>query len=268
MPVFWFAVSQAKDIHIANTILIFVILHVLVYPASNGYNSYMDNDKGSIGGIENPLPVQRQLFHVTVLLDVIAVLLSFFISAMVGLAVFLYIIASRLYSYRGVRLKKYPVAGYLTVVICQGALVYCIVSMSANTVATINQMAIPAIISSLLIGGTYPLTQVYQHEQDKADGVTTLSYLLGVKGTFVYCGTILLMATLLLAFYLKSARQSASLFLYLTAMLPVVFFFTRWFLKASKDTVQASFKNMMNMNYIASVCSNAAFIGMAILNNV
>lgn len=52
MPVFWLSLSQVKNIHTGNTIFVFIILHLLVYPASNGYNSYMDKDTSSIGGIK------------------------------------------------------------------------------------------------------------------------------------------------------------------------------------------------------------------------
>ena len=52
MPIFLLAVSQAEVINIYKTILSFIIIHLLVYPASNGYNSYIDRDEGSIGGIE------------------------------------------------------------------------------------------------------------------------------------------------------------------------------------------------------------------------
>ena len=55
MPVYWFALSQVKYINWAEAGLIFVILHLLVYPASNGYNSYMDRDTSPVGGIKNPL---------------------------------------------------------------------------------------------------------------------------------------------------------------------------------------------------------------------
>ena len=265
MPVYWFALSQADSINLPNAILIFIILHLLVYPASNGYNSYMDDDKGSIGGIEKPLPINKQLLYVSVMMDFAAVLLSFIISWRTALAVFIYIIASRLYSYRGIRLKKYPLIGYLTVVICQGALVYYIVSISVNETVAIQNILFPAIISSMLIGGTYPLTQVYQHQQDRADGVTTLSYLLGVKGTFLYCGVVLLVAVLLLTVYLVNSGQVNSLLIYFAAMIPVLVYFTKWFLQVDKDKTQANFKNLMYMNYIASVCSNIAFIGMIIL---
>ncbi|HSN07699.1 MAG TPA: hypothetical protein VLS85_01615, partial [Hanamia sp.] len=53
MPVYWFAVSQVNNINWMNALLVFVILHLLVYPASNGYNSYMDRDTTPVGGLKN-----------------------------------------------------------------------------------------------------------------------------------------------------------------------------------------------------------------------
>jgi hypothetical protein len=41
-------------------------------------------------------------------------------------------------------------------------------------------------VASLFIGSVYPLTQIYQHEADKKDGVTTISYKLGYVGTFFF----------------------------------------------------------------------------------
>src|SRR5437762_14344009 len=116
MPVYWFALSQVNNINWSDAILIFIILHLLVYPASNGYNCYMDRDTGSIGGLKNPLQPTKQLFYVTVVMDALAVALSFYITWLFAVGIFLYILASRAYSYRGIRLKKYAITGYLTVI--------------------------------------------------------------------------------------------------------------------------------------------------------
>src|SRR4029077_18349443 len=62
MPVYWFALGQVGDKDRVRAFLIFIILHLLVYPASNGYNSYMDRDDSPIGGLEHPLQPTRQLF--------------------------------------------------------------------------------------------------------------------------------------------------------------------------------------------------------------
>ncbi|TAG12463.1 MAG: prenyltransferase, partial [Sphingobacteriia bacterium] len=124
MPVFWFALSLQSTIYWPTVLLLFVVLHLLVYPSSNGYNSYMDRDETSIGGIEKPPPPEKELWMVTIVMDVLAILLASFISFTVAGLLLVYIIFSRLYSYRGVRLKKYPIIGYLTVVLNQGLLVF------------------------------------------------------------------------------------------------------------------------------------------------
>ncbi|MCH5598505.1 hypothetical protein [Niabella ginsengisoli] len=125
---------------------------------------------------------------------------------------------------------------------------------------TIKQIWFPALITSLLIGGTYPLTQVYQHMQDKKDGIITLSYKLGVKGTFIFCATVLIVALLLLIIYFLRSDQIVALLIYAISMLPVGIYLTTWFLKVIKDIKNANFKNLMKMNYIASICSSIAFI--------
>ena len=121
MPVFLFALSQSESIHWYKTVLIFIILHFFTYPASNGYNSYMDNDTESIGGIEKPPPPSKQLFYVSIFLDAIAIILSLLVSNLFFIGILVYLFISRAYSYRGIRLKKYPIIGFLTVFIFQGA---------------------------------------------------------------------------------------------------------------------------------------------------
>jgi len=111
-PLYFFALSQVQDIHWPKAILIFIILHFLVYPASNGYNSYMDRDTESIGGLEKPPPPSPQLFRVTIVLDSAAILLSLLVSPLFAALMPLYMGASKAYSYRRIRLKQYPFTGW------------------------------------------------------------------------------------------------------------------------------------------------------------
>src|SRR5258706_2200835 len=104
MPVYWFALSFVQNINIINAVLIFFIIHVLVYPSSNGYNSYMDRDTTSIGGFEKPLQPTNQLFVFTVMIDMMSVLLSFIISSLTAAWIFIYIFFLRMDSYRKIRM--------------------------------------------------------------------------------------------------------------------------------------------------------------------
>ena len=173
LPVYLFAVSQLPQVNIVMALAVFFILHVLVYPSSNGYNSYMDRDETPIGGLLHPLQPTRQLFYVTVVMDVVALLLSLVISPVFAVGILLYILASRAYSYRKIRLKRFPFAGFLTVFIFQGALVFFLTWHGAHPSKSLDVPVMPAIISSCLLGALYPLTQVYQHEEDRKERLPT-----------------------------------------------------------------------------------------------
>lgn len=259
-PLYFFALAQVPDIHWSKAILVFIILHFLVYPASNGYNSYMDRDTKSIGGLEKPPPPSRQLYLTTIVMDVVAILLAFIVDPVFGLLMPLYIGASKAYSYRGIRLKKFPVIGYLTVIIFQGAFTFFLVYYGSNAA---NTWWVPwqgMVICALLIGGFYPLTQIYQHQQDLDDGVATISYKLGYNGTFIFCAIVYLLAWLLMAQFFINKGDGSKLLLISIFFLPVLVYFTRWFMAVRKNNSAANFKNTMKMNWLAASCTNIAFI--------
>ncbi len=269
MPVFLFALSQASTINWQTTVIAFVILHLFIFPSSNGYNSYQDRDETSIGGLKHPPKVSEKLYYATLLLDIIGVLSALFISAYFSLFVLIFVLMSRAYSYRNVRLKKYPIIGFLTVFIFQGAFVY-LMAFSAITNFSVEIFTISNIIcmsvASLFMGSIYPLTQIYQHEADKKDGVISISYKLGYNGTFIFSAILFSIATIFLFFYFNSKHQQIDLVLFLLIMLPVITKLSIWFNKVRKDTAHANFENTMTMNLLTSCCMNLYFL-LLILNN-
>jgi 1,4-dihydroxy-2-naphthoate polyprenyltransferase len=267
LPVYFFALSQVPAINWVKAIFIFLILHLLVYPSSNGYNSYMDKDETPIGGLSAPLQPTQQLFYASVVMDVLAVVVSLFVSGVFAVGILLYILASRAYSYRGVRLKKFPVIGFLVVFVFQGAVVFFITYHGADMQQTLHVPLLPCIISSLLIGALYPLTQIYQHEEDKKDGVITISYLLGKMGTFVLSMFLFLSATALMYFLFAEKQELNFFYLFLIILLPVVLFFLYWMKKVWQVREQANFKNSLRMNVISTFCTAAYFITLIILKH-
>jgi len=266
MPVFWFAVSMQKQVEWQPTLILFFILHLLVYPSSNGYNSLQDQDTGSIGGLERPPKPDLELRKLTMMMDILAlVFVKQFLGWICAWVLLTYIVFSRLYSFRGIRLKKYPIIGYLTVVFNQGGLIFVLVSMVSGGVLFSEISPMLTIAATLLIGGFYPITQIYQHEQDKADGVTTISMLLGKRGTFIFCGVLYTIAFSLLGLYLQSIQSIKLFFVLQIFFLPVIVYFLSWAIKVWKDEKNADFKRTMQMNWIASICTNAAFISIIII---
>lgn len=263
MPIFILALSQSTEPSWFFAIASFLIIHVLVYPASNGYNSYIDKDETSIGGLEKPPMPTKALFYLTLAMDATAILLSvIFIHWIFALCILTYILASRAYSSKQIRLKKYPFIGFLIVVVFQGAFTYYMSNFGINrqSLSFSTPDLYIMLACSLQIAGAYPLTQIYQHEADLADGVVTLSYKLGYKGTFLFTGILFAICNLFYFLYFQSIDALNQFFILQLFFIPILLYFTSWFLKTTKNVQEANFKNTMRMNLIAAVCMNTCFV--------
>jgi 1,4-dihydroxy-2-naphthoate octaprenyltransferase len=245
-------------------------MHLLVFPSSNGYNSFQDRDETSIGGLKHPPKVTKNLYYATLFMDIVGVLAGLLVSAYFSLLVLIFVLVSRAYSYRKVRLKKYAVIGFLTVFIFQGAFVYLMTAAAISTFSfagffTLNNVICMS-VASLFIGSIYPLTQIYQHDADKKDGVISISYKLGYIGTFIFSSILFSIAIVFLFYYFNLKHQQIAMVLFLLIMLPVVIKLGIWFNKVRIDTVNANFENTMAMNLLTSACMNLYFL-VLILNN-
>ncbi|WP_229253024.1 UbiA family prenyltransferase [Dyadobacter helix] len=269
MPLFLFALSQAESVLVSETIWSFLIIHLLVYPASNGYNSFVDQDEESIGGLEKPPKPTIYLFYVTLALDFTAVLLAvLLVNKAFAVCLCLYIIASRAYSSRMIRLKKYPVAGFLVVMFFQGAFTYYMATVAiTGSIPEVSEAHIFVWLGcSFQIAGAYPLTQIYQHQQDLKDGVVTLSYKLGYIGTFCFTALMFLLCNVFYFLYFSSKGNGMIFYILQLFFLPVIVYFGYWFYMVIQSHSHASFKNTMRMNRIAALCMNSCFVVLIIIS--
>jgi 4-hydroxybenzoate polyprenyltransferase len=269
MPVYWFAVSQSFNIDLYMAVYVFLIIHLLVYPASNGYNSYFDRDEQSIGGLKTPPKVTKELLYVVLLFDTAAIVCSFVLSNPFGWMVTAYLLISKAYSNPHTRLKKYAILSTVVIFIFQGAFTFFMVQkgIGMNNGSIINKQNILfALVSSFFLLGSYPITQLYQHEEDAKHGDKTLSMMLGIKGTFIFSGIIFAIATMLLCSLYYSKHNNINILVFLIAMVPVMFFFQRWINKVNENSNMANFENTMLMNKVSSISLSLAFIIMLFLN--
>lgn len=265
LPVFLFAVSQSPVVNIPHTILAFFILHFLVFPSSNGYNSYHDKDTGSIGLLKNPPPVSKNLLYCTNAMDIIAIIAGFLISPWFSILVAGFIGMSRAYSNRRIRLKRYPILAFIIVAFFQGGYVYIITLVATSGLHDFDPIFTSSnlralLISSLFVGSIYPLTQIYQHTSDKNDGVITLSYRLGYIGSFIFSMALFLFASVLMYIHFSIMQNINSFLLFSIIMLPVFIYFLFWIYKVKTNKKYAAYEYSMLMNVITSMCMNAFFL--------
>jgi len=268
MPVYWFGLSALRGPFDSMRALgVFLVLHVLAYPASNGYNSYYDRDEGSIGGLKQPPKVSEELIHLVWLFDGLAILGALLLGLPFALMVALYLAISKAYSYEGIRLKKYPLVSTLVVVVFQGAFTFLMTQVGVGT--ALAHLLEPtnlllALVSTLFLCGSYPLTQVYQHTEDRQRGDQTLSLMLGIRGTFVFAAIGLLLGAAVLAFTYWQRQELRNLVIFLISTVPVVALFTSWAWQIWRNPAAADFEHTMRMNQVSSLCLSAAFITMLV----
>lgn len=270
LPVFIFGISQASNIHAIKLIIVLIAQHFFIYPGSNIYNSYMDKDEGAIGGLEHPPPVTRNMYYVSIIVDVMGLLICMLAGWQHVLLMMGYIVFSKAYSWNGIRLKKYPYLGWLSVMFFQGGYTYMQANMAATDMVSVQWFTIKnleaMLFASLIIGGSYPLTQIYQHEEDGKRGDYTISYRLGVRGTFVFTSIFFTAGAILILHYFTTYYSVQQFFIFIGCLLPVVIYFTSWFLQSLKDINNVDYSHAMLMNKISATCMIVCFVIITLLN--
>ena len=265
LPIFLFSLSLVSNVDGERILWIFLILHFLLYPASNGYNSYFDKDEKSIGGLKNPPPVKKGLYVLALVLDVAAILLGYIkINTNFAVMAFIYGIVSKAYSHPSVRLKKYPWISWMITGLFQGLFTFLMCYAGLNDVnlniALEWKVVLPGLLTSLMLWANYPLTQVYQHEEDAKRGDITLSAILGITGTFYFVASVFTVAIGGFLFYFKYNFGEKYAWTFLVALLPVLAYFFYWFFLVIKDRRRADYSHTMQQSFISATCLNIFFI--------
>ncbi len=158
--------------------VVFLIFHVLFYGGATALNSYYDQDEGPIGGLWNPPKVTSDLLVFSVAAQVVGLVLVFFISrSLFGLSLVMGAVGNA-YSHPAIRLKSRPWTSLLAVSIFQGmgGTAAGWLSGADDWTTLLSLKAMWTMLSaSVIITGYYPLTQIYQREEDRRQGDITFA---------------------------------------------------------------------------------------------
>lgn len=243
----------------------FFIIHFLLYPASNGYNSYFDKDEKSIGGLKHPPPVNRGLYGLALLFDAAAILLGYLkINTTFAAMLLVYGLVSKAYSHPAIRLKKYAWTSWLITGLFQGLFTFLMSYVGVNDVGLSDALRapviVPGILTSLMLWANYPLTQIYQHDEDRKRGDITLSARLGILGTFYFAASVFTIAIAAFLFYFKYVYSDLHAWVFLIAHVPILAYFFYWFAQCLKSRSSADYTHTMRLNYISGFLLNAYFL--------
>ena len=271
LPIFLFALAiTPKSINWIDALVLFLCWHFFIYPASNGFNSYFDKDKESIAGIKYPPKVTKELYYFSIALDGIGILLALCIHLTTAISMLIYGLISKAYSHPLIRLKKRPVVSWIIVSVFQGYFVFLVTYWAIHDIPisrlTTSMIQIPALLTTMMLMSAYPITQVYQHKEDRERGDFTLSLRLGVLGTFHFTALGFVITALGYVSYFFYYHDSQTMLLYLILMIPLLIYYIFWYQKVIKSIDLADFEHTMKLNRLSALCLNAFFLLLIIFN--
>jgi len=172
-----------------GVLLGFVAFHAFLYSGATAFNSYYDRDIGPVGGLERPPRVPPSLLPFSVGVQVVGWLLAALVNVVFFIAYGVFVILSVAYSHPRIRLKARTLGSLVVVGFGQGALAFLAAWAAARgELASAWNLdgALGVISATLLILALYPLTQLYQVDEDAARGDRTLAVAWGAGRCFVF----------------------------------------------------------------------------------
>lgn len=178
---------------------------LLLYPASHAFNSYYDKDTGPIAGVPVPPKVDGKLLAVAWALDAMAVGLGLLIGKEYAAWLLIYGLVSKAYSHPATRWKARPWISWSVVSLFQGGSTLIFSANAISGIPVADLVVDPfwkslALLATLWIASFYPITQIYQHDEDAQRGDLTLSRKLGAAGTWRFAAWVGLASAAVLVF--------------------------------------------------------------------
>ncbi len=265
LPIYLFALAISPNFNGPRMLWVLIIVHLFLYPASNAYNSYFDKDEKSIGGLKNPPPTTKGLYYLALLFDAIAIILGLiFINVPFAAMLFIYGAVSKAYSHPFIRLKKYAFTSLVITGLFQGLFTFVMIYIGINDFpvenALVPRVLVPGVLTSLMLWANYPMTQIYQHEEDLKRGDVTISSLLGVKGTFYFTSAVFGIAIAAFMMYFNATFTPRIVIIFLCAVLPIMAYFFYWMVLVFQNKREADYTHTMWLNVISGTCLNVFFI--------
>jgi 4-hydroxybenzoate polyprenyltransferase len=280
LPVCLFALTLPPGVAAGGwprVVWILFVIHVLMYPAANTFNSYYDRDEGSVNGLETPPPVDKTLFFGSMGLELLALVGGALVNGQFVFFIVVYGLFMKAYSHTAIRIKKRPVLSWLLISAFQGGFVFLMTYLVVHDL-NLSTALYPApdqgrvwlagdywagglwlgtFISFLNILALYPVTQVYQHAEDASRGDLTISRLLGVRGTFVNAWLCLLASAVsFLVFY----QGGWPFWLMAALLLPGLTYLTILTARVWQSPAAASYRAAMWMTRLTGWGMNGFFL--------
>ncbi|MBI4529668.1 MAG: UbiA prenyltransferase family protein [Deltaproteobacteria bacterium] len=168
--------------------LAFLAFHIFLYGGITAFNSYYDRDQGPVGGLLKPPPVTQALFPFSLIVQAFGLILAAFVNLHFWIIYLLISLMGLAYSHPRLRWKSRPLVGLCTVALGQGTLASLggWVCTRPDLAAVDGASWLGMLAVTLATTGFYPLTQIYQMDEDRTRGDWTFAVWAGPRRLFTF----------------------------------------------------------------------------------
>jgi 1,4-dihydroxy-2-naphthoate octaprenyltransferase len=254
-PIFLWGVLLSGGHLGMRTLVGFVCFHVCGYGGGTAFNSYYDRDEGPIGGLRRPPPVVPALLPFSLAMLSAGWLLTLFVgwaftSLYTGMA-----ILAILYAHPAVRFKARPWPALLTVIVGQGfgGFLGGWLASGEQFHHLLGLRGIGGLLTAAIITvAFYPLTQLYQLDEDRRRGDTTPAIAWGPTRCFAvaiaafFLGAIFVALVLLVAFTPVEAGFAGALLILMALVVRI------WSQRFTANTIEQNYHWVMALNTVGA----------------
>lgn len=258
----WGWVLSGGGVH-ARVLVAWVAFHVFLYGGATAFNSYYDRDAGPVGGLERPPPVTRDLLPFSLAMKTMAGLLALFVNGSFFWLYLSWVLFSLAYSHPSIRLKAHPVASLLSIGLFQGAVAF-LAGWAAARGDLASVLALDGLIgaaaATVLLFGLYPLTQVYQVEEDRARGDRTIAVAWGPSGSFALALVCQALGGLLLVLAIGTRFGAGDAALVTAGLLVQLVLVWTWARRFDPQAVLPNYRTSMRLNRLSAAAISAYLV--------
>ncbi len=178
---FWLGGYLSGGIHWHEFLLQFANVHILLFGGATAYNSYWDKDTGPVGGLKHPPPMQRWMRDISLVLQFIGLIIAFQAGWVFMIFYGLTILFFWGYSSPLFRCKSKPVGSLFAIGISTGTNSVFLGYLAAGNNTLDAFVWVAAFGTALIILSLYPVSQLFQIEEDSSRGDQTFAVKYGYK---------------------------------------------------------------------------------------
>ncbi|MEK7432310.1 MAG: UbiA family prenyltransferase [Cyanobacteriota bacterium] len=253
-PIFLWGVTLSQEKNMLNLLISFVLFHVFLYGGSNAYNSYYDKDEGPIGGLKNPPKITESLLYFSLGIKILGLIISYFINIYFFTIYLFCFILSIMYSHPLTRLKAMPLVSLLVVGLGQGGLAFMAGWFSQRTDISNFYLFLFGMFSTIFMSfGIYPLTQIYQIEEDSKRGDITFAVKYGIRKSFIFSVLCTIISAICMISVIFIKKLYFDMILISLSYVIFIFLVTNWSKNYNEKEIFANYAKIMKINYMNSI---------------